>query len=69
MSMFSRKEIERYGAELDKSRTFQYVKIGDYYLCLQQNPAVLIWVLFLKKVIFRAFFKKEIATVTGSAIP
>jgi Choline/ethanolamine kinase len=36
---------------LDKSRTFQYVKIendGTRYFCLQQNPVILAWILCFK---------------------
>jgi hypothetical protein len=28
---------------------YQYIKIDDRYYCLQQNPAVLAWIVFLKK--------------------
>ncbi len=31
------------------SRQYSYVKIADYYFCLQQNPAVLAWILFFKR--------------------
>lgn len=30
-------------------RLYQYVKINDYYFCLQQNPVVLAWILFTKR--------------------
>jgi hypothetical protein len=32
-----------------KSHKYQYVLIGDYFFCLQQNPAVLAWILFFKR--------------------
>src|SRR4030042_4036634 len=28
---------------------YKYVKLNDLYFCLQQNPVVLAWILFLKK--------------------
>ena len=31
------------------SRQYSYVKIDDYYFCLQQNPVVLAWILFFKR--------------------
>jgi len=33
----------------DVTCKYRYVKIDDYYFCLQQNPAVLIWILFFKR--------------------
>ena len=41
---------------------YKYVKINDRYYCLQQNPVVLAWMLFLKKssldLVFRAYPRK-----------
>jgi thiamine kinase-like enzyme len=32
-----------------RSRQYQYIKIDDYYFCLQQNPTVFAWLLFCKR--------------------
>ena len=31
------------------SRQYQYIKIDNYYFCLQQNPIVFAWLLFCKR--------------------
>jgi thiamine kinase-like enzyme len=41
---------------LNGYRKYQYVKIGDRYFCLQQNLAVLAWILFIKKAFLRFSF-------------
>lgn len=32
-----------------RSRQYQYIKVDDYYFCLQQNPAAFAWLLFCKR--------------------
>lgn len=43
------KDIEDLGMKQGILRHYQYVKINDYFFCLQQNPAVLAWILFFKR--------------------
>lgn len=47
--LFAGEKAGHNGMKLDKSRQYQYVKIDNYYFCLQQNPVVLAWLLFLKR--------------------
>jgi len=49
VQLFDRERAGHDRMKVDKSRQYQYVKIDDYYFCLQQNPAVLAWLLFLKR--------------------
>lgn len=47
------------------SLQYKYVKINDYYFCLQQNPAVFAWILFFKRddlITIQPWRKKNIPT-------
>jgi len=60
--LFSRKETEKSEVNLDNSRTFQYIKIeneGRRYFCLQQNLAVLAWILYFKKNTLRPIIRRD----------
>lgn len=44
-------------------RSYDYIKINDYYFCLQQNPAVFAWILFFKRddlITIQPWLKKDI---------
>ncbi len=50
--LFRKNETEKSEVKLNKSRTYKYIKIeseGRRYFCLQQNPAVLAWILYFKE--------------------
>lgn len=60
----SRKETRDPERKRDMSRQYQYVRINDYFFCLQQNPAILAWILFLKSndllSIYKPWLKKRL---------
>jgi len=50
-----------------KSSQFQYIKINEYYFCLQQTPAVFAWLLFCKRedlLTIQPWLKKSVAPWT-----
>ena len=62
MLLVSRQETDKSEMNLDKSRRFHYIKLANEdrrYFCLQQNVAVLAWILFFKNNILRSIIRSE----------